>query len=49
MMPVFSPDRTECSDLMDAYTALGVNTFVLGSDKILTATAFGDWVRALRQ
>lgn len=49
MMPVFSPDRAECSDLMDAYTALGVTTFVLGSDKILAATAFSDWVRDLRR
>ena len=48
-MPVFSPDRAECSDLMDAYAALGVTTFVLSSDKILAATAFSDWVRDLRR
>ena len=49
MMPVFSPDRSECGDLMDEYTALGVTTFVLGSDKILVAAAFGDWIFDLRQ
>ncbi len=49
IMPVFAPDRSECSDLMDEYAALGVRTFVLGSDKILVATAFGEWVHGLRR
>lgn len=48
MMPVFSPDRDECRELMDEYAELGVRTFVLGSDKILVASAFGEWVSGLR-
>ena len=48
MMPVFSPDRDECRALMDDYAAIGVRTFVLGSDKILVASAFGDWLHGLR-
>ena len=48
MMPVFSPDRDECRAPMDDHAALGVRTFVLGSDKILVASAFGDWLHGLR-
>lgn len=47
MMPVFAPDPGECRDLIDAWRARGVTTFVVGSDKILVATAFAAWTRAL--
>ena len=43
MMPVFSPDPEECRDLIGAWRARGVNTFVIGSDKILVADAFAEW------
>ena len=48
MMPVFSPDPAECQDLIAHWKSRGVNTFVLGSDKIIVATAFLDWNTTLR-
>ncbi len=47
VMPVFSPDPDECRDLMRRWKALGVSTFVIGSDKILIANAFNQWTQRL--
>jgi 4-hydroxy-2-oxoheptanedioate aldolase len=47
LMPVFSPDPTECRMLMQRWQALGVKTFVIGSDKILIANALDEWAQAL--
>ncbi len=47
MMPVFSPDPEECRMLIADYRALGVRTFVIGSDKILIAHSFDQWTQAL--
>ncbi len=47
MMPVFSPDPSECQDLMARWQAAGVSTFVIGSDKILIGNAFSDWTARL--
>jgi len=44
LMPVFSPDPGECLDLVDGWTEEGVTCFMLGSDKILIASAFGQWI-----
>ncbi len=49
MIPVFSPDPEECAELIGFWRARGVQTFVLGSDKILIATAFDQWNGRLRQ
>lgn len=48
LMPVFSPDASECSDLIGHWTERGVSAFVIGSDKIIVANAFDGWNRALR-
>lgn len=48
LMPVFAPTPEECSELMEHWQSRGVNCFVLGSDKILIASAFHDWNVALR-
>ncbi len=47
MMPVFSPDPSECADMISDWRSRGVNTFVIGSDKILVAEAFATWAGAL--
>ena len=47
MMPVFSPDPEECRDLIGAWRARGVSTFVIGSDKILVANALSEWSGSL--
>ncbi|WP_224816073.1 HpcH/HpaI aldolase/citrate lyase family protein [Hasllibacter sp. MH4015] len=47
IMPVFSPDPSECADLVAGWRERGVRTFVIGSDKILIATAFANWTQAL--
>lgn len=47
MMPVFSPDQEECRQLIDDWRARGVNTFVVGSDKILVASSFAAWTQKL--
>jgi 4-hydroxy-2-oxoheptanedioate aldolase len=47
MMPVFSTDKDECKALMDDYAEMGATSFVLGSDKILVASAFADWTDRL--
>jgi 4-hydroxy-2-oxoheptanedioate aldolase len=47
IMPVFSADKEECGLLMNEYAALGVASFVLGSDKILVASAFSEWTETL--
>lgn len=49
VMPVFAPGPDECRELIGRWRALGVNCFVLASDKILIATAFADWTSGLRQ
>ncbi|WP_419908189.1 HpcH/HpaI aldolase family protein [Hoeflea sp.] len=49
MMPVFAPTPDECGELIAYWQARGVNCFVLGSDKILIASAFHDWNLALRR
>lgn len=48
MMPVFSPAPDECQDLIKHWQALGVKTFVIGSDKILIADAMASWTQSLR-
>ncbi|MEM7721427.1 MAG: aldolase/citrate lyase family protein [Pseudomonadota bacterium] len=47
IMPVFSPDPAECADLVASWRDCGVSCFVVGSDKILIATALGQWVSTL--
>ena len=48
MMPVFSADPAECREIVEGYREAGVNTIVLGSDKILVADAFANWSSGLR-
>ncbi|MEM9205401.1 MAG: aldolase/citrate lyase family protein [Pseudomonadota bacterium] len=43
IMPVFSPDPAECSDIMSGWQEKGVRSFIVGSDKILIANAFAGW------
>ncbi|ABD55996.1 HpcH/HpaI aldolase family protein [Jannaschia sp. CCS1] len=43
MMPIFSADSTECETLIADWSERGVRSFVIGSDKILIATAFAQW------
>ncbi|MGP1255623.1 MAG: HpcH/HpaI aldolase family protein [Kiloniellales bacterium] len=47
MMPVFSPDRQECRQMIDDWVSRGVRCFVVGSDKILVASSFSAWTEAL--
>ncbi|MEM9011715.1 MAG: aldolase/citrate lyase family protein [Pseudomonadota bacterium] len=47
IMPVFAPDPAECRELIARWREAGVTTFVIGSDKILVATAFANWTAAL--
>ncbi|QPH53688.1 HpcH/HpaI aldolase family protein [Pontivivens ytuae] len=49
MMPVFSPDPSECGELMAFWREKGVDCFVIGSDKILIASAFAEWTTGLAQ
>ena len=49
MMPVFSPDPEECRDLIAGWRDRGVETFVIGSDKILVANAFAEWTGGLER
>lgn len=44
IMPVFSPDPSECRDLVGGWTERGVTCFMLGSDKILIADTFRRWI-----
>ena len=44
IMPVFSPDPSECRDLVDQWADIGVQCFMIGSDKIITANAFNQWI-----
>lgn len=43
MMPVFSPDPVECRRLVDRWRERGVRSFLIGSDKIIMASAFHEW------
>ncbi|MDJ0895528.1 MAG: aldolase/citrate lyase family protein [Alphaproteobacteria bacterium] len=47
IMPVFSPDKDECRQLIDDWTARGVHSFAIGSDKIMVAHSFAEWTHAL--
>lgn len=47
VMPVFSPDASECRDLVEQWTDAGVGCFMIGSDKIIVANAFNMWRRHL--
>ncbi|GAB5467568.1 MAG: aldolase/citrate lyase family protein [Rhodospirillales bacterium] len=49
VMPVFAPDPAECARQIAGYRALGVESFVVGSDKILVAEAFARWTTTLTQ
>lgn len=49
LMPVFAPTPEECRELIGYWQSRGVDCFVLGSDKILIASAFHDWNQALRR
>ncbi len=44
IMPVFSPDPSECRDLVSSWSGEGVTCFMLGSDKILIANALQGWI-----
>jgi 4-hydroxy-2-oxoheptanedioate aldolase len=44
IMPVFSPDPAECRDLVGTWSERGVSCFMLGSDKILIANTFSQWI-----
>jgi len=45
IMPVFSPDPSECRDLVEEWSEAGVQTFMIGSDKIMIANAFSNWIK----
>jgi len=45
IMPVFSADPVECRDLVDQWSEAGVRCFMIGSDKIIIANAFGSWIK----
>ena len=47
MMPVFAPDVAECRAQIADWRALGIHTFVIGSDKIMVAHAFDTWTTRL--
>ena len=47
VMPLFSTDADECRQMLDAWQARGVRSFVIGSDKIILAHAFKGWTQAL--
>ncbi|GGX47314.1 aldolase [Tateyamaria omphalii] len=47
MMPVFAPDPDECRALINKWTARGLSSFVIGSDKIIVAEAFAQWSSTL--
>lgn len=49
IMPVFSPDESECRQLIARWRGLGVSTFVIGSDKIIVAQAFARWTHGLSE
>lgn len=44
IMPVFSADPSECSDLVATWSEAGVSCFMIGSDKIIIANAFQGWM-----
>lgn len=48
IMPVFGADPGECRALIERWRAQGVRCFLIGSDKIIVASAFADWTAALR-
>lgn len=48
IMPVFSPDKDECRQLLEEWRSRGIKSFVIGSDKILIASALSDWTESLR-
>lgn len=48
IMPVFSPDPSECRDLVGAWSEQGVGCFMIGSDKILIASTFRQWIDAMQ-
>ncbi|MBF9030401.1 hypothetical protein HKCCE3408_08335 [Rhodobacterales bacterium HKCCE3408] len=48
IMPVFSPDRSECRDLVEIWSSEGVSCFMIGSDKILISNAFREWTTSVR-
>ena len=47
VMPVFAPGPAECRDLVDQWAQEGVTCFMIGSDKILIANTFGQWIGGL--
>ncbi len=47
IMPVFSPDPSECRDLIENWAEAGVRAFVIGSDKIMIANAFQNWIEGV--
>jgi 2-keto-3-deoxy-L-rhamnonate aldolase RhmA len=44
IMPVFSPDPSECRDLVEYWADRGVTCFMIGSDKIIAANALEGWM-----
>ncbi|MEM7695465.1 MAG: aldolase/citrate lyase family protein [Pseudomonadota bacterium] len=48
IMPLFAPDADECAARLEAWSALGVTNFMIGSDKILLAHTLGHWTTRLR-
>lgn len=49
VMPVFAPDVAECREQIAGWRELDVHIFVMGSDKIIVAHAFKNWVDGLTQ
>ena len=43
-IPVFLPDPSECPDLVEHWAEAAVTSFVIGSDKIMIANAFHNWI-----
>ncbi len=47
IMPVFAADIAECRAQIEHWRGLGIDTFVIGSDKIIVAHAFATWIQGL--
>ncbi len=49
IMPIFSPYEDECKQTIDEWHRHGVNTFIVGTDKIIIANAICRWNEILRK
>ncbi|MEM8854780.1 MAG: aldolase/citrate lyase family protein [Pseudomonadota bacterium] len=43
ILPLFAPSIEECRSDMAVWQARGVKAFIIGTDKIILATAFRSW------